>query len=69
MNNNDNYLHNFFAENELTELVTGEDLEIILEEQKYLEDGSNRNTFKKILQCIERADLAAKLETYLAIGE
>lgn len=26
----------FFAENELTELVTGEDLEIILEEQKYL---------------------------------
>ena len=59
----------FFAENELTELVTGEDLEIFLEEQKYLEDGSNRNTFKKILQYIERADLAAKLKIYLAIGE
>lgn len=37
----------FFAENELTELVTGEDLEITLEEQKYLEDGSKETHLKK----------------------
>ena len=69
MNDNYNYPHNFLSENVLTELVTAEDLEIILEEQKYLEDGSNRKAFKKILQCIERTDLATKLDIYLAIGE
>ena len=37
MNDNYNYPHNFLSENVLTELVTAEDLEIILEEQKYLE--------------------------------
>ena len=69
MNNNHNYPHNFLSENVLTELVTAKDLEIILEEHKYLEDSSNRKTFKKILQCIERTDLATTLDIYLAIGE
>lgn len=69
INNNHNYSHNFLSENVLAELVTTEDLEIILEEHKHLEDSSNRKTFKKILQCIERTDLAITLDIYLAIGK
>ena len=63
-----NYVY-FFAENELAELVTGEDVKEIFNEENYLEDRDNRETFKEALQDIGRNDLATKFEIYLAAGK
>ena len=63
-----NYVY-FFAENELAELVTGEDVKEIFNEENYLEDRDNRETFKEALQDIGRNDLATKFKIYLAAGK
>ena len=60
---------NFFVEDELAELVTGEDVEIIFNERNFLEYRENRETFKEALQDIGRDDLATKFEIYLATGK
>ena len=59
----------FFVEDELAELVTGEDVEIIFNEGNFLEDRDNRETFKEALKDIERDDLATKFKIYLAAGK
>ena len=63
-----NYVY-FFVEDELAELVTGEDVDIIFNEGNFLEDRDNRETFKKALKDIGRDDLARKLKIYLAAGK
>ena len=64
-------LFNFYfsVEDEMAELVTGEDVEIISKEGNFLEDCENRQTFKEALQVIGRNDLATKFEIYLAAGK
>ena len=57
-----------FVEDELAELVTGEDVEIIFKEGNFLEDSENRQKFRKALQGIKRNDLATKFDIYLAAG-
>ena len=59
----------FFVEDELAELVTGEDVEIIFNEGNFLEDRNNRETFKEALKDIGRDDLATKFKIYLAAGK
>ena len=59
----------FFVEDELAELVTGEDVEIIFNEGNFLEDRDNRETFKEALKDIGRDDLATKFKIYLAAGK
>ena len=59
----------FFVEDELAELVTGEDVEIVFNEENFLEDMENRQAFKEALQDIGRNDLATKFEIYLAAGK
>lgn len=62
-------MHNIlFVEDALAELETGEDLEIVLEQENILEDDRDKKTFKEILQSIGRRDLATKMEIYLAVG-
>lgn len=62
-------MHNIlFVEDALAELETGEDLEIVLEQENILEDDRDKKTFKDILQSIGRRDLATKMEIYLAVG-
>lgn len=62
-------MHNIlFVEDALAELETGEDLEIVLEQENLLEDDRDKKTFKEILQSIGRRDLATKMEIYLAVG-
>lgn len=62
-------MHNIlFVENALAELETGEDLEIVLEQENILDDDRDKKTFKEILQSIGRRDLATKMEIYLAVG-
>ena len=58
-----------FVEDELAELVTGEDVEIIFKEGNFLEDSKNGKKFKKALQCIKRNDLVTKFEIYIATGK
>ena len=59
----------FFVEDELAELVTGEDVEIIFNEGNFLEDRDNRERFKEALKDIGRDDLATKFKIYLAAGK
>ena len=59
----------FFVGDELAELVTGEDVEIIFNEGNFLEDSDNRETFKEALKDIGRDDLATKFKIYLAAGK
>ena len=59
----------FFVGDELAELVTGEDVEIIFNEGNFLEDRDNRETFKEALKDIGRDDLATKFKIYLAAGK
>ena len=59
----------FSVEDELAELLTGEDVEIIFKEGNFLEDRKNRQTFKEALQGIGRNDLGTKFEIYLAVGK
>lgn len=59
----------FFVGDELAELVTGEDVEIIFSEGNFLEDRDNRETFKEALKDIGRDDLATKFKIYLAAGK
>ena len=62
-------MHNIlFVEDALAELETGEDLEIVLEQENILDDDRDKKTFKEILQSIGRRDLATKMEIYLAVG-
>ena len=62
-------MHNIlFVEDALAELETGEDLEIVLEQENILEDDRDKKTFKDILQSIGRRDLVTKMEIYLAVG-
>ena len=63
-------MHNIlFAEDALEELETGEDLEIVLEQENLLEHDEDKKTFKEVLQSIGRKDLATKMEVYLAVGQ
>ena len=59
----------FFAENQLAEFETGEDVVLILKKGSLLEDNEFRETFKKSLQSIGRNDLARNFEIYLAAGK
>ena len=61
-----NYL---FAEDQLAEMETGEDLEITFEQENFLEYKLDRKTLKEVLRAIGRNDLCTKFEIYLAIGE
>ena len=58
-----------FVEDALEELETGEDLEIVLEQENLLEHDEDKKTFKEVLQSIGRKDLATKMEVYLAVGQ
>ena len=61
-------MHNIlFVEDALEELETGEDLEIVLEQENLLEHDEDKKTFKEVLQSIGRKDLATKMEVYLAV--
>ena len=63
-------MHNIlFVEDALEELETGEDLEIVLEQENLLEHDGDKKTFKKVLQSIGRKDMATKMEIYLAVGQ
>ena len=63
-------MHNIlFVEDALEELETGEDLEIVLEQENLLEHDEDKKTFKEVLQSIGRKDLATKMEVYLAVGQ
>ena len=55
-------MHNIlFVEDALEELETGEDLEIVLEQENLLEHDEDKKTFKEVLQSIGRKDLATKM--------
>lgn len=56
-----------FVEGQLAVLETGGDVEIIFEQETYLEE--NLEIMKESLKAIGRNDLVTKLEIYLAIGE
>ena len=58
-----------FVEDALEELETGEDLEIVLEQENLLEHDGDKKTFQEVLQSIGRKDLATKMEIYLAVGQ
>ena len=63
-------MHNIlFVEDALEELETGEDLEIVLEQDNLLEHDGDKKTFKKVLQSIGRKDMATQMEIYLAVGQ
>ena len=59
----------FFIEDQLAELETGEDVEVIFNEANFLEGNLDKQTFKKALEIIGRNDLATKLEIYVAAGK
>ena len=59
----------FFIGDQLAELETGEDVEIIFNEANFLEGNLDKQTFKKALEIIGRNDLATKLEIYVAAGK
>ena len=63
------YLIFFFAEGQLFELQTPEDLAIILEERNFLMEDEERNVFRTALESIGRIDLVKKFEIYIGAGK
>ena len=59
----------FFAEDQLFELQTPEDLAIILEEENFLREDKERNVFRAALESIGRIDLVKKFEIYIGAGK
>ena len=59
----------FFAEDQLFELQTPEDLAIILEEKNFLMEDEERNVFRAALESIGRIDLVKKFEIYIGAGK
>ena len=59
----------FFAEDQLFELQTPEDLAIILEERNFLMEDEERNVFRTALESIGRIDLVKKFEIYIGAGK
>ena len=59
----------FFAEDQLAEFETGENVALILKKGNLLEDNKFRETFKKSLQIIGRNDIARNFKIYLAAGK
>ena len=59
----------FFAEDQLFELQTPEDLAIILEEGNFLMEDEERNVFRAALESIGRIDLVKKFEIYIGAGK
>ena len=59
----------FFAEDQLFELQTPEDLAIILEKENFLMEDEERNVFRMALELIGRIDLVKKFEIYIAAGK
>ena len=58
----------FFVEEQLLELQTVGDLEIILEKGNFLKEDEDRYIFRKTLEIIGRIDLVQKFEIYVAAG-
>ena len=58
-----------FLDDQLAELETGEDVEIISEQESLLEVDLDRLLFGEFLKTIGRNDLAVKMEIYAAIGK
>ena len=58
-----------FLDDQLAELETGEDVEIISEQESLLEVDLDRLLFGEFLKTIGRSDLAVKMEIYTAIGK
>lgn len=53
----------------MAQMESGEDVEIIFEQEIFLEYKLNRKILKEVLRSIGRNDLCSKFEVYLAIGE
>ena len=62
-------LNFFIVEEQLLELQTVEDLEIIFEKGNFLKEDEDRYVFRKALEIIGRIDLVKKFEIYLAAGK
>ena len=62
-------LNFFIVEEQLLELQTVEDLEIIFEKENFLKEDEDRYVFRKALEIIGRIDLVKKFEIYLAAGK
>ena len=58
----------FFVVEQLLELQTVGDLEIILEKGNFLKEDEDRYIFRKTLEIIGRIDLVQKFEIYVAAG-
>ena len=58
-----------FAEDQLFELQTAEDLAIILKEGNFLKEDKERNVFWTALKMIGRIDLVKKFQIYIAAGK
>ena len=61
--------NHFLVENQLEELEIGEDVETLFKKETFLKADLDRRTFKKVLETIERKDLATKLDIYVAVGK
>ena len=59
----------FFAEDELFELQTAEDLAIIFKQRNFLKEDEERNVFRTALEIIERIDLVKKFQIYIAASK
>ena len=59
----------YFVEEQLLELQTVEDLEIILEKENFLEGDEDRYIFRKALEFIGRIDLVKKFQIYVEAGK
>ena len=59
----------FFVEEQLLELQTLGDLEIILEKGNFLKEDEDRYVFRKALEFTGRMDLVKKFEIYVATGK
>ena len=57
-----------FVDDQCAELETGEDVEIISEQENFLKNDLDRQLFREFLNIIGRNDLAVKMEIYAAIG-
>ena len=58
----------FFVEEQLLELQTVGDLEMMFQEGNFLKEDEERNIFRKALEIIGRIDLKKKFEIYVAAG-
>lgn len=63
------FLINILLENELADLIIGDDVVSMLQKQNLLENKANMTQFKNVLRAIGEDDLAKELSICLSKGE